>query len=47
MSRFGGVGADHDSEVEFWAGQPSRLHDRFRYERPQDGGEWTVNRLSP
>ncbi|WVW79880.1 pyridoxamine 5'-phosphate oxidase [Kwoniella bestiolae CBS 10118] len=36
-------------EVEFWSGQPSRLHDRFRYTRPQDseGGEWEINRLAP
>ncbi|KAK4688174.1 pyridoxamine 5'-phosphate oxidase, partial [Tremellales sp. Uapishka_1] len=37
-------------EVEFWCGQPSRLHDRFRYTAPQDqgeGGVWEVNRLAP
>ncbi|KAK8861242.1 pyridoxamine 5'-phosphate oxidase [Kwoniella newhampshirensis] len=35
-------------EVEFWSGQPSRLHDRFRYTRPEGSdGEWTVKRLSP
>ncbi len=32
--------------VEFWQGRPSRLHDRFRYERRADGG-WSVTRLSP
>lgn len=31
--------------MEFWQGRPSRLHDRFRYER-RDGG-WGVSRLSP
>jgi pyridoxamine 5'-phosphate oxidase len=31
--------------IEFWQGRPSRLHDRFRYER-RDGG-WLVRRLSP
>jgi pyridoxamine 5'-phosphate oxidase len=31
--------------IEFWQGRPSRLHDRFRYER-QDGG-WGISRLSP
>lgn len=32
-------------EWEFWQGRPSRLHDRFRYERI-DGG-WTIKRLAP
>lgn len=31
--------------VEFWQGQPNRLHDRFRYTR-HDGG-WTHTRLQP
>jgi pyridoxamine 5'-phosphate oxidase len=31
--------------IEFWQGRPSRLHDRFRYER--DAAAWTVSRLSP
>jgi pyridoxamine 5'-phosphate oxidase len=31
---------------EFWQHRESRLHDRFRYAR-QDGGEWTIERLSP
>ncbi|PBK63151.1 pyridoxamine 5'-phosphate oxidase [Armillaria solidipes] len=34
------------SEVEFWSGKPSRLHDRVRYLR-KDGGEWNVERLAP
>ncbi|KAL7417672.1 hypothetical protein BDY24DRAFT_375702 [Mrakia frigida] len=38
-------------EVEFWSGQPSRLHDRFRYLRNKtpaaDGAVWNINRLSP
>ncbi|MEM7672558.1 MAG: pyridoxamine 5'-phosphate oxidase [Verrucomicrobiota bacterium] len=34
--------------VEFWQGRPSRLHDRFRYERASLGEDlWTVSRLSP
>ncbi|TFK96203.1 hypothetical protein BDV98DRAFT_338675 [Pterulicium gracile] len=32
-------------EVEFWGGQPSRLHDRVRYLK--DGEGWKVERLSP
>ena len=31
--------------IEFWQGRPSRLHDRFRYERHE--AAWTVSRLSP
>jgi pyridoxamine 5'-phosphate oxidase len=31
--------------LEFWQGRPSRLHDRFRYER--NAGSWKVDRLSP
>ena len=39
-------------ELEFWQGRPNRLHDRFRYCRPQgDGGRqgsgWTIERLAP
>jgi pyridoxamine 5'-phosphate oxidase len=39
-------------EVEFWAGQPSRLHDRMRYTAPagarlDDPGAWTSVRLQP
>lgn len=43
---------DHPQEIEFWADGPNRLHDRFRWTRPDngqsDGGtDWTVKRLSP
>jgi pyridoxamine 5'-phosphate oxidase len=31
---------------EFWQHRPSRLHDRFRYERAP-GGAWTIERLGP
>jgi pyridoxamine 5'-phosphate oxidase len=31
--------------VEFWQGRRSRLHDRLRYRRANDG--WTIERLSP
>lgn len=32
-------------KLEFWQGQPSRLHDRFLYSR-EDGG-WSLERLAP
>lgn len=32
--------------IEFWQGQPNRLHDRLRYRR-KDEGEWAIERLSP
>ncbi len=32
--------------IEFWQGQPGRKHDRFRYEKGDDG-EWSAKRLSP
>jgi pyridoxamine 5'-phosphate oxidase len=31
--------------VEFWQGQPSRLHDRLRYQLRD--GRWVIERLSP
>ncbi|TFK68574.1 pyridoxamine 5'-phosphate oxidase [Pluteus cervinus] len=39
------------TEVEFWSGKPSRLHDRVRYLRvegsPDDNPQWTIDRLAP
>jgi pyridoxamine 5'-phosphate oxidase len=33
---------------EFWQGRPSRLHDRFRYSRPNTSNTaWTIERLAP
>lgn len=32
--------------VEFWQGRPSRLHDRFIYEK-NDAGGWDISRLAP
>ncbi len=31
--------------IEFWQGRSSRLHDRFRYQRSDDG--WKIDRLAP
>ncbi len=33
--------------MEFWQGKPSRLHDRFRYERNNGTSDWTLHRLAP
>jgi pyridoxamine 5'-phosphate oxidase len=34
------------TSIEFWQGQPNRLHDRLRY-RPLDGDRWCLERLAP
>jgi pyridoxamine 5'-phosphate oxidase len=34
-------------EIEFWADGTFRLHDRFRWRRPQEDMAWDVLRLSP
>lgn len=34
------------NKVEFWQGRENRLHDRFIYER-QDDGSWEISRLAP
>ena len=34
-------------EIEFWADGPFRLHDRFRWTRPDFESAWSVARLSP
>ena len=33
--------------IEFWQGKPSRLHDRFRYDRTESGEAWSLHRLAP
>jgi pyridoxamine 5'-phosphate oxidase len=34
-------------EIEFWADGAFRLHDRFRWTRPDTQSPWSVSRLSP
>lgn len=34
------------SEIEFWQGRPSRLHDRYRYRRQADNS-WLLEQLQP
>jgi pyridoxamine 5'-phosphate oxidase len=35
------------TEIEFWQGRPSRLHDRFVYRRIAPDQPWTIDRLAP
>lgn len=42
---WGGYRVAPDS-LEFWQGRPSRLHDRLRYRRDENGA-WIIERLSP
>ena len=32
---------------EFWQGRANRLHDRFAYEKTDDGNKWKISRLQP
>ncbi|KAF8717470.1 Pyridoxamine 5'-phosphate oxidase, partial [Rhizoctonia solani] len=34
-------------EIEFWQGQPSRLHDRVRYLRKPGEEGWVIERIAP
>jgi pyridoxamine 5'-phosphate oxidase len=42
---FWGGYAIRPTALEFWQGRSSRLHDRFRYDRPD--GAWRCRRLAP
>ncbi|MDX1607156.1 MAG: pyridoxamine 5'-phosphate oxidase, partial [Candidatus Competibacterales bacterium] len=44
-AHWGGYSVRADT-VEFWQGRRSRLHDRLRYRRAEDGG-WRLERLEP
>lgn len=35
------------TQIEFWQGRPSRLHDRLRYRRDDPSEPWTLERLAP
>ena len=43
---WGGLRVRPDA-VEFWQGRTSRLHDRLRYRRGDDGSTWVIERLAP
>jgi pyridoxamine 5'-phosphate oxidase len=33
--------------IEFWQGQPNRMHDRFAYRLRSDASDWVIERLAP
>ncbi len=35
------------TEIEFWQGRTSRLHDRLLYRRLEDNNKWLIERLAP
>jgi pyridoxamine 5'-phosphate oxidase len=35
------------TQIELWSDGPNRLHDRFRWVRSTETGDWAVNRLYP
>jgi pyridoxamine 5'-phosphate oxidase len=35
------------TSIEFWKGQPSRMHDRLRFDRADPKAGWRVQRLAP
>jgi len=37
----------HIAAIEFWQGDPTRMHDRIRYQRAPGLGGWVVRRLCP